>query len=227
MKEKIYLEIRKGAGGKESELFMEDLLRMYVKFIKNHNLSVDLIKNDKTKIILIEGYKNEIDILRNESGVHRVQRVPKTEKKGKLQTSTVSVAVVDFSEIKKIKLNENDLEFQAYRASGAGGQHRNTTDSAIRLIHKPTKVFVISEGERSQYKNKEIAKELLIMRLMELEKEKFQKNEKDKRYEQIGSADRAESKRTYNFQRNEVVDNNGKKARLKDILDKSQLELLN
>ena len=225
---KLFIEIRKGAGGDEADIFALDLLKMYVKFAQANKLKLELVNENNPISIAIEGDGKFIEILRNESGVHRVQRVPKTERKGRVQTSTVTVAVLEIPKTPDFKVKESELRYETYRASGAGGQHRNTTDSAIRLIHIPTNTVVICANERSQHKNKDQARDVMTAKLKALDIENRQKELNKNRQNQVKTGDRAESKRTYNFQRNMVSDEQtGKVCQLKDVLDKGKLELLN
>lgn len=224
---KLVIEIRKGAGGDEADIFAEDLLKMYFKYAQNNGLSPVLLSDDNPISISLEGKESILSALKGESGVHKVQRVPKTERKGRVQTSTVTVAVLEIPKIEEVKLKESELRYETYRASGAGGQHRNTTDSAIRLIHIPTNTVVICANERSQHKNKDQARAVMFAKLKELEIEKRHKELNANRKNQVGTGDRAEAKRTYNFQRSSVTDEEtGKSAQLKDILGKGKLELI-
>lgn len=226
---KLYIEIRNGVGGKDAEIFTKELMTMYVRFCEKNKLNCELVNTDKTKILLIEGKGRFINILKNESGVHKVQRIPETESKGRMQTSTATIAtfiVDDFVET-DLLISEDDFEYQYYKASGPGGQHRNKTESAVRLIHKPTKLVVTCANERSQNANKIIAKDIMLSKLKSLHKKNIKDNISNNRNNQIKNADRAESKRVYNYQRNIVFDNySNKSATIKDILKKSKLELL-
>lgn len=224
---KKIIEIRSGAGGEEAELFTEELFKMYAKYAQSVGAKVELVSDFNPMALSVEGKPAILEIFDRESGVHRVQRVPKTDKKGRVQTSTCTVAVLTVPEESEVKINEKELRFDYFRSSGNGGQHRNTTDSAVRLTHIPTGMVVTSVNERSQHKNKALAICVMHAKLVALKKEESFKRVNGSRSEQVGRADRAESKRTYNFQRSTVVDEEtGKSASLKEILNKGKLELL-
>lgn len=224
---KIIIEIRKGAGGDESALFCDDLMRVYLRYAQNNNIVAEVINDENPVTISLDGKPSLIKPLFGEKGVHRVQRVPKTETKGRIQTSTVTVAVLDLPEEKDVRLNESELRYETYRASGAGGQHRNTTDSAIRVIHIPTNTVVICASGRSQHKNKEQAKSVLFARLQERGRKEQQDTINRNRKTQVGSGDRSESIRTYNYQRKKIkCEISGRSVLLKDIMSKGKLELL-
>lgn len=224
---KLYIEIRSGVGGKDAENFAEELMSVYLKFAGRNGLKSEIIDNGKTKIISIEGESRFIKILENEAGVHKVQRIPETESKGRMQTSTATVACFRDTGIKEFVINEKDLEFQYYKASGPGGQYRNKTETAVRLIHKPTGIVVTCANERSQLQNKQTAIEIMICKLQKVFiKEELSKIDK-KRLDQVKKAERSESKRIYNYQRDIVYDNiTNKSATLKDIMKKAKIELL-
>lgn len=224
---KIVIEIRKSTGGDESTLFCNELMMMYLKYAQNNNLKIEIINEENPISLSIEGSEKELDLLHGESGVHRVQRVPKTEKNGRLQTSTATVAVLNIPKSSEIKLNESELRYDTFRASGAGGQHRNTTDSAVRIVHIPTKTVVVCANERSQHKNKAQAREVMYVRLKELYIDEHEKSINKNRKQQVGKGDRSEAIRTYNYQRKKVKNElNGQSAQLKDIINKGRLELL-
>lgn len=208
-----FVEIRAGTGGQEAALFAADLARMYTNYalIKGWRCAiVDMSQTDlkgyREVTLSIEG-KGVYGALKFESGVHRVQRVPQTETQGRIHTSTATVAV--FPEIQEggaISINPNDLRIDTYRAGGAGGQHVNMTDSAIRITHLPTGIVVQCQDERSQHKNKAKAMKMLLSRLMAAQQEKQQQEMAQKRKELVGSGERAEKVRTYNFPQNRVTD---------------------
>ena len=207
-----YLEIRAGAGGQEAALFVGDLLKMYSHFAEREGWQIELTSESKTDIggykevvLFIQG-SNVYEALRSESGVHRVQRVPATETAGRVHTSTVTVAVMPEIEEVDITINPSDLRVDVYRASGAGGQHVNKTESAVRLTHIPTGVAVASQEERSQHKNKARALKMLRARLFAFEEEKRNAERSKSRKEQVGTGMRSEKIRTYNYPQNRVTD---------------------
>lgn len=217
---KMYLELRACTGGDEAQNFARELLTVYLKYARKNNLKSEIISEGKTITVLIEGKESIISPLLTEDGVHKVQRMSK----GKLHTSTVSVAVLPVSTHKKIQIKDTELKFDAYRGSGNGGQHRNTTDSAIRLTHIPTGIVVYCENERSQHQNKALAREILESKLQEIQRQKELKIQNNNRHKQVGMGDRAESRRTYNYIRGEVVDNRtNKTCALKEIINKANL----
>ncbi|MFB6372940.1 MAG: peptide chain release factor 1 [Bradymonadaceae bacterium] len=208
----ILLEIRAGTGGDEAALFASDLFRMYDRYAEEQGWDVDIVDMNATDqggfkeiIALIEG-DDVYSHLKREAGVHRVQRVPETESKGRIHTSAVTVAVLPEAEDVEIDLNPGDLDIGSFRSSGPGGQHANTTDSAIRIEHLPTGTMVTCQDEASQHKNKAKAMRVLKARLLEKKREEQQQERAAERLEQVGSGDRSERIRTYNYPQNRITD---------------------
>jgi peptide chain release factor 1 len=230
----VFLEIRAGAGGDEASLFASDLLRMYTRVAERKGWKAEVISTTysgiggiKEIIMYIKG-ENVHRYVKFESGVHRVQRVPVTESSGRIHTSTVTVAVMPEVDDVEIDINSKDLRIDTFRASGAGGQHVNRTDSAIRITHLPTGLVVTCQDEKSQHKNKDKAMRVLKSRLYEYERNKREDNIASARKSQVGSGARSEKIRTYNFPQNRVTDHRvtGNNFNIEIILDGSLDQLI-
>ncbi|MEO0202864.1 MAG: peptide chain release factor 1 [candidate division WOR-3 bacterium] len=232
------IEIRAGAGGDEAGIFAGDLFRMYSKYAEKKNWKISILDNHpndyggfKEIVFIVEG-KGAYGKLKYEGGVHRVQRVPITEASGRIHTSTVSVVVLpEYKDVSDIEIKEEDLKIETFRASGAGGQHVNKTESAVRITHIPTGIVVSVQDERSQHQNKAKALRILKSKLKELkEKEKFLEIDQ-KRKSMVGSMERAEKIRTYNWPQNRVTDHRlegeNKNYPLDQIIEGELDELLN
>jgi peptide chain release factor 1 len=208
----IILEIRAGTGGDEAGLFVADLWRMYSRFAERRNWTIEQVEMSENsaggfKEIsgLVRG-RDVYGVLKFERGVHRVQRVPATESQGRIHTSTATVAIMPEAEEVDIHINPSDLEYETMRSSGSGGQHVNTTDSAVRIIHKPSGISLRVDQEKSQIKNRELALKRLRSKLLEIEIERVETERASSRREQVGTGERAEKIRTYNYPQDRISD---------------------
>lgn len=230
----VFLEIRAGAGGNEASLFASDLLRMYTRVAERKHWKSEVVSTTgsgiggiKEIIIYVKG-ENVNKYLKYESGVHRVQRVPVTESSGRIHTSTVTVAVMPEVDDVEVDVNPKDLRIDTFRSSGAGGQHVNRTESAIRITHIPSGLVVSCQDEKSQHKNKEKAMKVLKSRLYEYEREKQQDEMANSRRSQVGTGERSEKIRTYNFPQSRVTDHRitGQNFNVETIIDGNLEEMV-
>ena len=212
------MEIRGGTGGDEASLFAQQLLRMYTKYAEKNGWKVKVLSSHRTdvgglkEIILEISGKDAMESLEFESGVHRVQRIPETEKTGRIHTSTVSVAVLPKARPVDIEIRPEDIRIDTYRASGPGGQNVNKTSSAVRVTHIPTGMIVASQEGRLQQDNRELAMTILRSRLLQIKKDEEMKRMGEMRKQQIGTGERSEKTRTYNFPQDRITDHRIKKS---------------
>ena len=230
----IILEIRSGTGGNEASLFANDLFRMYARYSEDKKWNIEVLSINENEgggikevVISVQG-NGAFGYLKYESGVHRVQRIPETESNGRVHTSAATVAVLPEAEEVDIDIQETDIKIDTYRASGAGGQHVNKTESAIRITHIPSNLIVTCQDESSQHKNRDKAMKVLRARLFDLENEKINKQRSDKRKEMVSTGDRSAKIRTYNYPQGRVTDHriNLTLYKLDEIMDGSIMSLI-
>jgi peptide chain release factor 1 len=230
----VILEIRAGTGGEEAELFNNDLFRMYQRYSQNQGWQFNISSLQRSElggireaVVEIKG-NNVYQKLKYEGGVHRVQRIPKTEKAGRIHTSAATVVVLPEADPTEVKISEKELEISTFRSSGPGGQSVNTTDSAVRITHKPTNITVSCQDEKSQLKNRDKAMKILRARLMAKKEAEQQSQKGQERKLMVGSGDRSEKIRTYNFPQNRITDHRIKYSsrNLEGILDGNLDELI-
>jgi len=213
---KVIIEIRAAAGGDEAKIWAADLLRMYLRFSQKQNWQVEKIGKNSLLIKEESAYTS----LKNESGVHRVQRVPATEKHGRIHTSTATVAILPAIPSTEVKINPQEIEFQAFRAGGHGGQNVNKVSTAVRLKHLPTGIVIECQAQRSQQQNRELAMQMLRSKIYQKQEQKCRAELDQTRREAVGHGKRAEKIRTYNYPNNRVIDHRiSKKFRLEDIIE--------
>jgi peptide chain release factor 1 len=231
----VVMEIRAGTGGEEAALFARDLCRMYLRYAERKGWKAEIVYESPSalggykEVILHISGKDAWKLLKYESGVHRVQRIPVTESSGRIHTSAATVAVLPEAEEADVEIREEDLEIETFRSSGPGGQHMQKNETAVRIRHKPTGLVVECQDERSQYQNKMKALRILRTRLLEMKRREQEAEIQRQRREQIKSGDRSDKDRTYNFIQNRVTDHRYDITlyKLKDILDGDLDELLN
>jgi len=228
----VFLEIRAGTGGDEAALFVGDLVKAYARYAEIKGYKIEIVSSSegsvggfKEIILLVKG-EGAYSRLKFEGGTHRVQRVPETESQGRVHTSAITVAIMPEVDDIEVEINENDLDIQVMRASGHGGQSVNTTDSAVRVIHKPTGIVVVNQDGKSQHKNKEAALKVLKARLYELKERQMQAEQSAVRKSQVGSGDRSERIRTYNFPQNRISEHriNLTLYKLDDIMENGNFD---
>lgn len=228
----VFLEIRAGTGGDEAALFVGDLVKAYARYAEIRGYKIEIVSSSegsvggfKEIILLVKG-EGAYSRLKFEGGTHRVQRVPETESQGRVHTSAITVAIMPEVDDIEVEINENDLDIQVMRASGHGGQSVNTTDSAVRVIHKPTGIVVVNQDGKSQHKNKEAALKVLKARLYELKERQMQAEQSAARKSQVGSGDRSERIRTYNFPQNRISEHriNLTLYKLDDIMENGNFD---